>query len=166
MLRTVTALTGLLAVGCGNQRHNDTGVDTTSALVGTERVQAVNSTSADALSKDLKPCSVDLLSSISTDAGTGQRSFRFSRFLGPECVGASRKVELLVRYPAAAFSHGAGLNCVLLRTAEEIARYGDFNFKCTGVALTLPSGASVFYVDLPAVDTLDPSSIKLSLRIE
>jgi hypothetical protein len=166
MLRTTVVLTGFVLVACGEQRHNDTGVDTTSAVVDAPSATVVGSGMADAVTKISKPCAVDLLSSISTDAASGTRSFRFSRFLAAECVGVGRKVELLVRYPAAAFSYGSSLVCVLLRTAEDVARYGDFNFRCTGAALTLPAGASTFFVDIPAVESLDPASIKMSLRVE
>ncbi len=152
-------------VGCGGQRHSDVGLGGEPGVASVQKPISVGQAAADASGNSVKPCALDLVSSLSTDAASGAQSFRFSRFLGAECVGKNRNAILLVKYPAASFSHAASLSCVLIRTAEDIQLYGDFNFKCVGTAVAIPVGSSTFFVDIPFVATVNLASIKMKLLI-
>jgi hypothetical protein len=141
-------------VACGENKHSETLSD-----AGTQTAALKTPVSADAMAVDGKSCApVDLV------GVSGLEKIRFAAKVSNAC--ASKNAVLLAKYPSTVFPAVSGVSCVLLRSQEELAKYGDFSFRCTGGAVVFPSLGGEFAVELPVVKGLDLSSVKLRLIAE
>jgi hypothetical protein len=134
---------------CGENKHSET-LSNPGADVGL----LASSVSADALAMEEKACGpADF-----TGAATSEK-MRFVANVSASC--RSRNAVLLAKYPSTVFPSVSGVNCVLLRSQEELAKYGDFSFRCTGRSVAFPALGGEFVFELPAVKGLNVSAVKL-----
>ncbi len=155
-----------ILTACGANRSSETvTTDSTTSLASQNSAGATAQKSSNTLStgsitiSNSQTCnSVDLSRVSSTE------KHKFFAAIPAMCKGKS--ALLLVKYPSATFPAVEGLNCLLLRSADEFQKYGDFTFRCSGPAVAFPAGAGVYAIEIPAVKGLDPAALKFRLIVE
>ncbi len=144
----------LLMTACGENKHSET--LTGPAVQGDLLASPISS---DAMAAGEGVCApVDLAGVVISE------KIRFSAKPPVSC--ASKKAVLLAKYPSTVFPSVSGVTCVLLRSQEEFAKYGDFSFRCTGSAVVFPSLGGEFVLDVPVARSLDVASVKMRLLPE